>query len=417
MSGHHAAHASTDARLRRGLTVGVALVAVLAVAAMAWLWPRGEAPELNPGGATLEFVDATVTSVRVDDCLSIEVVGAATECQFVAVELTSGERSGGATFTIQASDLSKPDLAAGDEVVLARNPQAPEEFQYSYVDKQRDVPLLLLGALFAAAVVAFAGWKGARALLGIGVALAVIMVFLLPSLLRGDPALPVALAATVVIAFAVLYLAHGLNPSSTVALVGTLVSLAVTAVLAQVFVGMAGFTGLLGDEAITLSITAEVIDLRALLVAGIVIGALGVLDDVTVTQVSTVVELRRTSPDLTRRALYRSAVRVGRDHIASVVNTLVLAYAGASLPLLLVFLQGNRPWERALTSELVAVEIVRTLVGSIGLVLAVPLTTALAALVIAEADPAVGDHEAIDLGPIDLGPFDTGSATDPAVER
>ena len=201
-----------------------------------------------------------------------------------------------------------------------------------------------------------------------------------------------ALAATVVIAFAVLYLAHGLNPSTTVALVGTLVSLAVTAVLAQVFVGLAGFTGLLGDDAVTLRITVDVIDLRALLVAGIVIGALGVLDDVTVTQVSTVVELRRSAPEMSRRELYRSAVRVGRDHIASVVNTLVLAYAGASLPLLLVFLQGARPWDRALTSELIAVEIVRTLVGSIGLVLAVPLTTALAALVIAETEePAAID--------------------------
>ncbi len=396
MSGDHLAAGSVAPRLRRGLTVGVALVAVLAVVAMAWFWPRGEAPELNPGGTALQFVDATVTGVTIEDCVSIEVAGAATDCQVVDVEITSGEPSGtSARFRIQASDLSKPDLSAGHRVVLARNPQAPAEFQYSYVDMQRTTPLLLLGLLFAVAVIAFAGWKGVRALLGIGVALAVIMVFLLPSLLRGNPALPVALAATVVIAFAVLYLAHGLNPSTTVALVGTLVSLAVTAVLAQVFVGLAGFTGLLGDEAVTLRITADVIDLRALLVAGIVIGALGVLDDVTVTQVSTVVELRHRAPDLSRRELYGSAVRVGRDHIASVVNTLVLAYAGASLPLLLVFLQGARPWDRALTSELIAVEVVRTLVGSIGLVLAVPLTTALAALVIAETDEsdAIGAEE------------------------
>ncbi len=291
--------------------------------------------------------------------------------------------------------------------MLARNPQAPPEFQYSYVDMQRTTPLLLLGLLFAVAVIVFAGWKGVRALLGIGVALAVIMVFLLPSLLRGSPALPVALAATVVIAFAVLYLAHGLNPSTTVALVGTLVSLAVTTVLAQVFVGLAGFTGLLGDDAVTLRITADVIDLRALLVAGIVLGALGVLDDVTVTQVSTVVELRHRAPEMSRRELYRSAVRVGRNTSPRWSTPLVLAYAGASLPLLLEYLQGARPWDRASTSELIAVEIVRTLVGSIGLVVAVPLTTALAALGIAETDElaAIGGGGA---------PLIPGAATVPA---
>jgi uncharacterized membrane protein len=389
MSGAHLhAHDHGDlgeARLRRGLTVAVAVVLVLGIIGVAVWWPRGEAPELNPGGAALQYVDATVTEVTREDCVSVEVAGAAVECQVVDVEITSGEPEGtSATFRIQASDFSKPDLEAGDRIVLARNPLAPPEFQYSYADQQRATPLLLLTVLFVVVVVALGRWKGVRALAGIFVGLAVIVVFLLPSLLRGNPALPVALAATVVIAFLVLYLAHGFRPATTVALVGTLVSLVVTAVLAQVFVGAASFTGLMGAEAQTLRVTAGLVDLRALLVAGIVIGALGVLDDVTVTQVSTVVEMRRVNPELSRVELYRAAVRVGRDHIASVVNTLVLAYAGASLPLLLVFLQGERPWERALTSELVAIEIVRTLVGSIGLVLAVPVTTALAALALSD---------------------------------
>lgn len=389
MAGSHA-HGVDDARLRRGLTLAVALVAVLAVGAMAWWWPRGAVPELNPGGSSLQYVDATVTDVAIEDCLSIEAPGADVECQVVEVKVTSGEPEGSlATFRIPATDFAKPDLESGDRIVLVRNPQAPDEFQYSYLDKQRSPPLLLLAAIFVVVVVAFGRWKGVRALLGIGVGLTVIGVFILPSLLRGSPALPVALAGTVVIAYAVLYLAHGVSPATTVALVGTLVSLVITAILAQVFVGLAGFTGLLGDEAVTLRITADVVDLRALLVAGIVIGALGVLDDVTVTQVSTLVELRRADPGRSRRELYRSAVRVGRDHIASVVNTLVLAYAGAALPLLLVFLQGDRPWVRALTGELIAVEIVRTLVGSIGLVLAVPITTALAA--VALADEPAGD--------------------------
>jgi uncharacterized membrane protein len=137
-------------------------------------------------------------------------------------------------------------------------------------------------------------------------------------------------------------------------------------------------------------VTASALDLRGLLVAGIVVGALGVLDDVTVSQVSIVAALRRANPGLGWRLLYREAMSVGRDHVASTVNTLVLAYAGASLPLLLFFTQGDQPVERLLTSELIAVEIVRMLVGSIGLVASVPITTALAALVMgagrAEAD-------------------------------
>lgn len=414
MSGAHGhTHDGPDeARLRRGLTVAVVAVLVVGLVGVAVWWPRGEAPELNPGGVTLQYVDATVTGVVTEDCLSIEVAGATEDCQVVTVEVTSGETSGStAELRIPASDFSKPQLEVGDDVVLARNPLAPAEFQYSYVDQQRTMPLVLLTVLFVVVVVALGRWKGVRALAGIFVGLAVIVGFLLPSLLRGNPALPVALAATFVIAFLVLYLAHGFRPSTTVALVGTLVSLVVTAVLAQVFVGAAGFTGLFGDDAQTLRVTAGLVDLRALLVAGIVIGALGVLDDVTVTQVATVVELRRVNPGLSRLELYRAAVTVGRDHIASVVNTLVLAYAGASLPLLLVFMQGLRPWDRAITSELVAIEIVRTLVGSIGLVLAVPVTTALAAAALSDGPDGPDEPDGTDgpergLDPNDLGPLD-----------
>jgi uncharacterized membrane protein len=196
------------------------------------------------------------------------------------------------------------------------------------------------------------------------------------------------MAATVVIAVAVLYLAHGVRTSTTVALVGTLASLFVVAGLAMVFVQLTNLTGLAAAESQILRVTNEGVDLRALLVAAIVIGALGVLDDVTVTQVSTVMALRRARPDVPRRELYSSAIRVGRDHIASTVNTLVLAYAGASLPLLLVFLESDRPWSRVATSEVVAIEIVRTLVGSIGLVLAVPVTTALACVLLTAPDEA-----------------------------
>jgi uncharacterized membrane protein len=174
-----------------------------------------------------------------------------------------------------------------------------------------------------------------------------------------------------------------------VALLGTVVSVTVIAVLAAVAVSFAELTGLDQGAAGTLRITADTVDLRGLLVAGIVVGALGVLDDVTVTQVAAVAELRRANPALCGLELYRSAVRIGRDHVAVVVNTLVLAYAGASLPLLLLFSQGNTPFGRVATSQIVAVEVVRTVVGTIGLVLSVPVTTALAAAVLAPKEPSV----------------------------
>jgi uncharacterized membrane protein len=239
-------------------------------------------------------------------------------------------------------------------------------------------------------VVAFGRWQGVRALAGLVATGLVLVAFLVPALLRAESTLLVALSATVVIAFVALYLAHGVKPATTVALAGTLLSLGVTTALAFVAAGAAHFTGLADDHAQTLRVTAGALDLRGLLVAGIVVGALGVLDDVTVSQVSTVAALRRANPSYSAVAVYREATRVGRDHVASTVNTLVLAYAGASLPLLLFFAQDTVPVHRLVTGEIISVEIVRMLVGSIGLVLAVPITTWLAAVVLSVDD--VGDH-------------------------
>jgi uncharacterized membrane protein len=221
-----------------------------------------------------------------------------------------------------------------------------------------------------------------RALVGLALSLGVLVLFVVPALLRDSPAVLVALVGTLAVAYIAIYLAHGINISSTIALAGSLVALAVTSLLALVVAASAQLSGLASEEAQTLRFTAEALDLRGLLIAGIVVGALGVLDDVTVSQVSTVAALRRAQPDMGPRALYAEATRVGRDHVASTVNTLVLAYAGASLPLLLFFAQGDTPVVRIITGELVAVEVVRMLVGSIGLVLSVPVTTGLAALIL-----------------------------------
>ena len=182
------------------------------------------------------------------------------------------------------------------------------------------------------------------------------------------------------IALTALYLAHGVSARTTTAVLGTLCSLAVVGILSALFVDLTRLTGLADEEATFVQVFAAQVDLRGLLLGGFVIGALGVLDDVTVTQVSAVWELKRADPGSGFGDLYGAALRIGRDHIASTVNTLVLAYVGASLPLLVVYQLAGSGLRDVLTNEVVAQEVVRTLVGSIGLVAAVPITTALAAV-------------------------------------
>ncbi|MFN0092841.1 MAG: YibE/F family protein, partial [Acidimicrobiales bacterium] len=367
--------------------LAAALVAA-ALIGLAALWPRGAAPDLAGSASRLAMVDATVTEVGEGECLSGEV-DAPVDCQLVRAEVTSGPGEGDlAEVRIPRIDFSAPTLAVGDKVVLLRNAAAPASFRYSWVDFQRRTPLLLLTGLFAVVVVGVGRLQGLRALGGLVVSLGVVGAFLLPALLRGENALAAGLVTTVLVGAGALYLAHGVNPASTVALLGALAGVLVIAGLGAVFIAAARLTGLSDDSAQILRVTAQAIDARGLLLAGAVVGALGVLDDVTVTQVSAVLELRRADPGLRGRALYRAALRIGRDHVASTVNTLVLAYVGVSLPLLVFFHQAGQPLGRVFTREVVAVEIVRMLVGSIGLVLAVPFTTAIAAAVLApEPDP------------------------------
>jgi uncharacterized membrane protein len=192
------------------------------------------------------------------------------------------------------------------------------------------------------------------------------------------------------IAFLALYLAHGFTTMTTVALLGTLASLMLTAALAAIFVELAELTGFASEEAVVVQIGTASLELRGIILGGVVIGALGALDDMTVTQASAVWELRAVDPRIGRSSLIRSGLRIGRDHVASTVNTLALAYAGASLPVLLLLVLSRQSAGTVLSGEVIATEVIRTLVGSIGLVAAVPLTTWLAAL----AAPGVEGEQA-----------------------
>lgn len=269
----------------------------------------------------------------------------------------------------------------GDRVILQTQEIQGERF-YFISDQVRRTPLLWLALLFAAAVFAFGGWRSLRSFLGLIASFAVLLAFILPRILAGDPPLVIALLGSFVIMVLTFLLSHGLNRKTAAALAGTAGSLVLTGLLAAGFSVYARLTGTADEEMLFLLQDYPGLDTSGILLAGIIIGSLGVLDDITISQASAVFELRRANALLSARELYRRAVRIGADHIAAAVNTLVLAYAGASLPLLLLLLASpaGEPWWIFLNREMIATEIVRTLTGSIGLLAAVPLTTLIASL-------------------------------------
>lgn len=379
----------TTATTQRLLVGVVVALAAIAVVGLVLLWPDGERPVLAEElGMGAELVDATVTESGQAPCHgTAEADGIV--CEEVGFDVTSGSTKGDTgSFQVPVTEAAV-DFDVGDDIVLGYQPEVEPQFQYYFNDFQRDTPLVVLALLFVVAVVALGRWQGLRALLGLVITGVVMVAFLFPSVLDGHDPTAVALVSAVVIALVALYLTHGINERTTVALLGTFAALGVTAVLAAIFASLAQFTGFGTEDAFYLQIASTSVDIKGLILAGIIIGSLGVLDDVTVTQVSAVWQLHQANPEYGPRKLYGAAVEIGRDHIASTVNTLVLAYAGASLPLLLLFTQAGRRLVDVAAGELVAVEVVRTLVGSIGLVTAVPVTTALAVLVISRgARPA-----------------------------
>jgi uncharacterized membrane protein len=280
-----------------------------------------------------------------------------------------------------ADDPFAPKLDRGDDIIVGYE---PANDVYFYSDRDRRGSLFVLGVLFALVVIALGRWRGITALVALGASVAVLLQFIVPAVLDGRSPLMVAIVGSSAVAFIALYLSTGFNTMTTVALLGTLAALALTAILGWAFFEAAEFTGAVSEEASYLRLVTDVVDVRGLLLGGVVIGALGAIDDMTVTQASAVWELRRANPSLGRIELFQSALRIGRDHVGSTVNTLLLAYAGASLPLMLLFVLSDQSLGTVANSEIVAVEIVRTLVGSIGLVAAVPATTWLAAWVLAE---------------------------------
>ncbi|GAA3041923.1 hypothetical protein Aglo01_29150 [Actinokineospora globicatena] len=380
---HHGPATPVSPRVRKLLLALLAPFALAAVVGMVLLYPTGDGPESRGQQA----VSGTVTATEASPCSSGDT--SSDQCLTVTVEMTDGVAKGSDIRTAVPIEPSTPRFAVGDDVVLAYNGgDALSGGSYQLVDFQRGVPLSVLAALFAIAVLVLGRWQGLKALGALVLSFAVLLLFVLPAILAGENPLLVAIAGAGVIMFAVLYLTHGLSARTSTAVLGTMVSLTLIGVLSAVFSAATNLTGLDDQTATLLGSLGHGIDTRGLLLAGIVIGALGVLDDVTVTQTSAVWELRAANPALGWRELYAAGLRIGRDHVSSAVNTLVMAYAGAALPVLLYSSLSGVGLGTVLGSQTIAQEIVRTLVGSIGLVAAVPVTTAVAALV-AVREPAL----------------------------
>ena len=378
---------------------------VAVVVGLAVLWPGGAPPHARTGvGFDRQTQQGSVTRVDNVDCKSVNASGdtptgdtstaegrsaeqqAKGTCEKATVRVDSGKDSG-RTFTEIVQPDSPRQLHEGQKVIVAYAPDAPKELQYSVTDVNRRLPMALLAGIFAVAVVVVGRLRGVMALVALAVSFMVLTFFILPAILQGSNPLVVAVVGASAIMLIALYMCHGLTARTSVAVLGTLVSLLLIGLLGSLFIGWAALTGNTDDSTGLIHGLYPSIDMSGLLLAGVIIGSLGVLDDVTVTQTSAVWELHQANPTMGRRGLYRAGIRIGRDHIASVVNTLVLAYAGAALPLLLLFSIAQSSVGTVANSELVAEEIVRTLVGSIGLVASVPVTTALAALVVSADRP------------------------------
>ncbi len=272
-------------------------------------------------------------------------------------------------------------MRVGETVVLVKNKGFEGGDAYFISDRYHLPALFGIGLFFFAVVVAFGGLRGLSSFLGLISSIAILLVYVVPAILAGQDPLFVSFVGAGLIAVFSLYLGHGFNARTTIALIATLITLGIATLIAVASVHLTTLMGIASEESFYLNIKVATLSLRGLLLAGIIIGMMGVLDDVTIGQSATVYELKQTNPSLGFRELYRRANAVGREHIASLVNTLVLAYAGASLPVFVYLVVQSQftPWWIVLNQEVVAEEIVRTLVGSMALVLAVPITTSLAA--------------------------------------
>jgi uncharacterized membrane protein len=373
-------------RHARALVAGVALLLIVFVL-VPDITPRSAGP---PGLPPVQLVRGRIVEL-------IPTADPATPD--VRIEVVEGIEGGPATGEVVEGFLqgpsgleARPEFLVGDEVIVNISTD-PDAGFVAVNDRYRVPTLSLLLGLFAVAVTLVGGWRGVRSLIALALTLAVVVKLVVPLILAGwDPAW-VAIGAATGVTVATFLLTEGARRQTLAAALGTAISLTLVAVLASVFDSLSRFTPLRGSESagFLLSIGGTELDLGGLVLAAVIFGALGVLDDVTITQAATVQELYESDPRVGRMSLAGRAMNVGRSHIAATVNTLVLAYVGASLPLIVLFAAGRGDPLLVVSGEVVAVEVVRALVGSIGIVAAVPITTAIAVGLLGRRLPFIGE--------------------------
>jgi uncharacterized membrane protein len=386
----------------RGALAALLLLTGVTIAGLLLLWPYS-GDDFKPA-LSQDTERAEVIAIASSGCQ----LQAGPRCRRLTIDLKTGPDAGERHGLTLPEDEVTPDVDVGDHIRVQNTLTAgldpdleldlPEgglgEDPYVFVEFERKAPLAMLAIGFAVLVVLFGRRRGALSLVGLLVALLLVVEFVVPAILDGKAPLLVALVGAFAVMLTTIPLTHGTGIKAVAAMLGAAAALLLTALLAVAFVNLAHISGLSSEEVTLLrSGTGGDLSPEGLVLAGMVIGALGVLDDVTVSQASTVLALRRARAGQGVRELYRRAIAVGRDHLGATVNTLVLAYAGAALPVLLIFSTQDTGFGSAINRENVAEEVVAMLVGSIGLIAALPLTTALAAVLAARLpDEALPDE-------------------------
>jgi uncharacterized membrane protein len=390
-------------RSRAGLLVLLVVLplALAAVVGIALTWPppssaaASTAGLVNPG---MQFFRATVTGTTQSTCQGTQedvqpdgTVPDTVPCTRADARVTEGPYAGKVVTVFPTVGTPARGVVKGSGIVVERYPATDGAAEtWAFADVQREVPLATLVLAFVLVTALVAGWRGLRAIVGLALAMVLLWVYLIPGLIAGENAALITLCASVAIMTVVGYLTHGASLRTSTALLGTFVGLGLIAGIGAFATSAANLNPITGQEDYQLAALLGgngVATLRGVFLAGVVLAGLGVLNDVTITQVSAVWELRAANPSASWQRLLAGGMRIGRDHVASTIYTIAFAYVGVSLPVLLTLQLYGLPLSRTITGGVFAEEIVRTLAGSIGLVLAIPLTTAVAAVVAVRSEP------------------------------
>lgn len=386
-------------RIQWILSVFLLLSGVATAVGLGALWPAATDVAVSPDfAATSHFpknqVNGTVAVRDQGPCASPSIGRVfdtapvspldkqGTNCERAIVDLTSGTNAGKRTLLMVGDHPGDPELHQGEKIRLAEQTAADGQLGYTFTDYQRGTSLVVWLVVTALAIVLIGSWRGARSLVGLVITMTIVGVFLIPALLRGGDPLALAVVAGAAILFLALYLVHGFSWKTSSALAGTLISMALAAVMAKFAISGTQLRGLGQEDNLLIQLYLPDVTVGGLMLCGFIVGALGVLNDVTVGQASTVNELAELDPTSSPLRLFRGAMKVGQDHIASMVYTLVLSYTGAALPLLLLLSVAGRPLLETLSGDVMATELIRSAIGALGLAMAVPITTLIAAFTV-----------------------------------